>query len=136
MPNKTYADLALKIDNAAGALTAITCSINSVEVEGTQTTLDDTTICDTEMSVLPGIAGGRININGFVNATTEGIFGPLVGNRTSKSKTVEFYNGIKYYNGEFYPTNVRMSGANQQLQVFSAALVLDGAANRTSVALA
>jgi hypothetical protein len=70
-----------------------------------------------------------------VNTTTDGIFGPLVGNRTSVAKTCQFYNGIKYYRGEFYPTSVRFSGAMQALQVFSAELTLDGAATRTSVGL-
>lgn len=135
MANKTYADLAVKIDDSTGALTAITCSINTVDIEGTQTTLDDTTICDTNMSVLPGISGGTLSVNGFVNSTTEGIFGPLVGQRTSTSKTCQFYNGIKYYRGEFYPTSVKFSGSMQALQVFSANLTLDGAALRTSVGL-
>jgi len=135
MANKTYADLAVKIDNASGTLTVITCQINSVDLEGTQTTLDDTTICDTTMSLLPGIAGGSLTLNGVVNSTTDGIFGPLIGNRTSITKTAQFYNGIKYYRGEFLPTNVRFSGAKQELQVWSASLVLDDTVTRTSVGL-
>ena len=135
MANKTYADLAVKLDSSAGTLTTITCQINSVELEGTQTTIDDTTICDTEMSVLPGIAGARLTLNGVVNSTTDDMFGPLIGNRTSITKTAEFYNGLKYYNGEFLPTSVRFSGTKQDMQTWSAELVLDGAANRTSVGL-
>lgn len=135
MANKTYADLAVKIDNASGTLTVITCQINTVDLEGTQTTIDDTTICDTNMSILPGIAGGTLSLNGVVNTTTDGIFGPLVGNRTSLTKTAQFYNGIKYYRGEFLPTNVRFSGAKQELQVWSASLTLDDTVTRTSVGL-
>lgn len=135
MANKTYADLEVKIDDSTGALTEITCQINSVDLEGTQTTLDDTTICDEEMSLLPGVAGGSLVLNGVVNSTTDGIFGPLIGNRTSLTKTAQFYNGIEYYRGEFLPTSVRFSGTKQELQVWSANLVLDDAVTRTSVGL-
>ena len=137
MANKTFKDFRFKIDNAGGTLTDITAYVNSDELAGDLNLMEDTAEADEERSFLPGVAGATISINGFVNSTTEGIFGPLVGNRTTTSKTVEYqhYTGA-YHNGEIYPTNVRTSGGSDALRMFSADLTFDGLVNRTSVALA
>ena len=136
MADKNYNDITFKLDNAAGTLTELTSHINTVSLAATLAMLENTTLADGEQSFLPGVAGLTLPINGFVNSTTDNIFGPLIGNRTSKSKTFQYYNGLKYYNGECFPDSVQYSGNVNTLQTFSAGLTITGAANRTSVALA
>jgi len=132
MANLTWKSMALKIDDNTGSLTTVTNWVNSASLEGAMETLEDTSLNDEEHSYLSGLAGATIPINGWVNTTTEGIFGPLVGNRTTATKTVEFYNGVKYYNGEVWVTEVSFSGDAGSLQTFSANCTFDGAVTRTS----
>ena len=134
MANQTYKNLTFKLDNASGSLTAITSSLNQASLQGTQDVLDDSSLSDDERSHQPGLAGSSLSLNGFVNSTTDPIFGPLVGQRTSITKTFEYYNGVSYYTGEAYPTDVAYSGAVNDLITFSATLTLDGSVTKTSVA--
>lgn len=137
MAHKTSIDMALKIDNAAGTLTAITGSVNSQALAAAMSVLEDSGMGDEERTYLPGLAGATIDLSGFLDKTTEGIFGPLVGNRTSKTKTVEFQAyALRFYNGEVLPTAVGISGSPDTLEVWSASLTFDGSVNRTSKALA
>lgn len=135
MVDKTYKDMTFKIDNAAGSITAITSHLNNQSITGTMAVLENSALGDANQSFRPGIAGATVSINGFMNSTTEGIFGPLIGNDTAVTKTVEVYNGIQYYNGEAWVTNVQQSGAQNDLITFSADLTITGAVNRTSKAL-
>ena len=134
MANQTYKNLTFKIDNASGSLTAITSSLNQASLQGTQDALDDSALSDTVRSHQAGLAGSSLSLNGFVNSTTDPIFGPLVGQRTSITKTFEYYNGVSYYTGEAFPSDVSYSGATNDLITFSATLTLDGAVTKTSVA--
>lgn len=136
MANKTYKDVAFKIDNAGGTLTDISSFVNQVNLQRALNLLEDTSLADANKSVLAGLAGTTVSINGFINTTTEGIFGPLVNAATSVTKTAEFraYTG-RYYNGEVLLSNVQISGSVDNLQTFSADAQFDGAVNRTSVAL-
>lgn len=134
MPAKTFKDMTIKIDNSAGSITDITAYVSQASIEGTAEILEDTGLNEEEKSHLPGLAGATVPLNGFVNSTTEGIFGPLVGNRTTVAKTFGYYNGVKWYNGEVYPNSVQFSGNRGELQVWSAGLTFDGAVTRTSVA--
>lgn len=136
MAHQTYKAVTVRIDGAAATLVAITGSVNSQSIQGVLNLLEDVGMGDSDGTVLPGVHRKTVSLNGFVNSTTEGIFGPLVTARTSISKTYEIYNGVKYYNGEVWPGNVQFSGNADDLQVWSADLTFDGAANRTSVALA
>ena len=133
MGNKTYRDITVKVDSATGVLTAITSYINQANIQGTLSLLEDTALGDDERSFLPDLAGASIPINGFVNTTTDGIFGPLVGNRTTITKTIQFGNGVKFYYGEAYPDSVQLSGAVGSLMTFSVSFTMDGALTRTSV---
>jgi hypothetical protein len=135
MAHKSYKDVAVKIDNAAGALTAITGSVNQLSLAAALNLLDDSGMGDDDKTFLPGMHGKTISLNGWVDSTTEGIFGPLVADRTSVTKTVELYNGIKYYNGEVYPGNVQISGAADALETWSSDFTFADGMNRTSVAL-
>ncbi|MCC6271576.1 MAG: hypothetical protein IT190_09895 [Microbacteriaceae bacterium] len=136
MANTTFRDQDFKIDNAAASLTSIKAYLNQVDLQRTLDTIEDTAMSDTNRSYLHGLAGTTFSINGMVNSTTDGIFGPLVAAATSVTKTVEwkaFAN--RFYNGEVLLTNVQYSGSTNSLQTFSASMTVDGAINRTSVAL-
>lgn len=135
MSKHFFNDMTLKVDNAAGTLTDISDSVNQASLQSTQDLLDSTTLNSSTRGNFPGLAGATLPISGFINTTTDGMFGPLCGNRTSITKTFEFYNGESYYNGEMYPVDVQMSGSASDLITFSAGLTLDGAITRTSVAL-
>lgn len=136
MANKTFQDMALKIDNAAGSITDITGDVNSQALTAALNLLEDSGMNDSERTFLPGLAGATIDLNGFVNTTTDGIFGPLIGNRTTVTKTVEFKAyAARFYNGEVWINNVAYSGAPDTLETWSASLTFSGAVNRTSVAL-
>ena len=135
MAHQTYKSKVIKIDNASGTLTAITGSVNQDSLQGILNLLEDVGMGDSDGTVLPGVHRKTVSLNGWGNSTTEGIFGPLATARTSISKTYEVYNGLKYYNGEVFPGNVQFSGNADDMQVWSADLTFDGAANRTSVGL-
>ena len=133
MAHLTSVDMAFHIDNAAGTLTAITGSVNSQALSAAMSVLEDTAMGDEERTYLPGLAGATLDVNGFLNTTTDGIFGPLVGNRTSKTKTVQFTaHAARFYTGEVLPTAVGISGSPDSLEVWSASLTFDGAVTRTS----
>jgi hypothetical protein len=136
MANKTYKDVTFSIDNASASLTAITGFVNQASLQRAINLLDDSALSDTNRSVLTGLAGTTISINGFVNSTTDGIYGPIIAAATSVTKTVQYgaYTG-RYYNGEVLISNVQYSGSVDNLQTFSADHTFDGAVNRTTVAL-
>ena len=137
MANTTSRDQDFKIDNASATLTSIKAYLNQIDLDRTLELIEDTAMSDTNRSYLHGLAGTKVSINGMVNTTTDGIFGPLVNAATSVTKTVEWksYTG-RYYNGEVLLTSVKYSGKTNSLQTFSADMTFDGAVNRTSVGLA
>lgn len=141
MANKIYKDMRIKIDNAAGSLTDITSYLSSASIRAVQDTIEDTGMGDEERSYLFGLAGATIPLAGMVNTTTDGIFGPLVGNRTTATKTLEYrafaINSTtgRYYNGEVLITSVEYSGSTNSLETFSCEATFDGLVNRTTVAL-
>lgn len=136
MANTTSRDQDFKIDNASATLTSIKAYLNQIDLDRTLELIEDTAMSDTNRSYVHGLAGTKVSINGMVNTTTDGIFGPLVNAATSVTKTVEWksYTG-RYYNGEVLLTSVKYSGKTNSLQTFSADMTFDGAVNRTSVGL-
>ena len=136
MANTTFKNMALKIDNASATLTDISSYVNQVSLERAINLLEDTSFADSNKSVLTGLAGTKVSLNGFVNTTTDAIIGPMINAATSVTKTVEYraYTG-RYYNGEVLLSNIRYSGSVDNLQTFSVDATFDGAVNRTSVAL-
>ena len=134
MANLWGNSVAVSIDGAAGTTTRITSWVNQASIQGAIDILDQTGFGNVNPDIIHGIARATIPLNGFVNTTTEGIFGPLVGNRTSITKTTGFYNGIKWYKGEFLPDSVEFSGAPDTLQTWSVNLLVDGAVTRSSTA--
>ena len=127
-------DLDFKLDNAAGTLTDITAYVNSASIQGGADILDVTAFGASGPGVQHGLARCTIPVNGFVNSTTEGILGPLVGVRTSTLKTAAIYNGVRWYSGEFLPESVEFSGDPASLLTWSCNLTINGTVTRTSVA--
>ena len=137
MANTTFRDMGFKIDNASASLTDVKAYVNQVDLTRALELIEDTAMSDTNRSYLHGLAGTTLSINGMVNTTTDGIFGPLINAATSVTKTVEYRAyANRFYNGEVLLTNVKYSGQTNNLQTFSADMTVDGAVNRTSVALA
>lgn len=136
MANTIYKDITIKIDNAAGSLTDVTAYLSSGSIRATQDTIEDSAMGDTEKQYLFGLAGASFPISGMVNTTTDGILGPLLGNRTTATKTFQYgaYSG-RVYRGEVLVTSVEYSGSTNSLQTFTAEATFDGAITRTSVAL-
>jgi hypothetical protein len=140
MANKIYKDITVKVDapNSTGtlALVDITSYLSSASLRSVQDTIEDTSLADEERSYLFGLAGASIPLAGMVNTTTDNAFGPLIGNRTTATRTIQYtaYSG-RVYRGEALITSVEYSGSVNSLQTFSSEAVFDGAITRTSVAL-
>jgi hypothetical protein len=129
---KWGSSLEFHIDNAAGSLAEISDFVNSESIRTAFDMFRVEGLNSTAPERQHGLADVTIPVNGWVNSTTEGIFGPFVGNRTSISKTVFFYNGVMFYTGEFLPTDVEFSGEPATLQTWSCTLAQTGAVTRTS----
>jgi hypothetical protein len=145
MANKTYKDMRFKLDkpNTTGTLvlTDITAYVNQASLQRAINLLDDSALSDTNRSVLTGLAGTTLSINGFVNTTTDGTFGPMIAAATSVTRTFEYRafttNSTtgRLYNGEVLFSNIQYSGSVDSLETFSADMTVDGAVNRTTVPL-
>jgi len=136
MAHKTGRDMSFRIDSATGVLVDLSGDVNNQSLARAVNLLEDTGMGEEEKTFLPGLAGTTVSINGMVNTTTDAIFGPLVSDNTSRTKTVEFkkYSG-RLYNGEVLVGGYEVSGSPDSLETFSADLTFTGAVNRTSVAL-
>ena len=141
MANKTFKDTRFRIDTTT-LLTDITSYTNQVSIARAMALIEDTGLNEQNKSILQGLAGTTISVNGHINTTTEAIFGPLVQAATSVTKTVEYQTyktstnstgtaGMFYF-GEVLLSNVQVSGAVGSLQTFSADMTFDGAVTRTS----
>src|SRR5512147_367955 len=98
------------LDNASGSTSRITSYCNQHSVAGVVNMLDKTCLGDTTRTFFPGLAGATIRLNGFNNSTTEAIFGPLQGIRTSVKKTFGIKRGAKWQVAEVWVGNVEISG--------------------------
>src|SRR5512139_3253425 len=145
MANQTYKTMRFKFDkpNTTGTLvlTDITAYVNQASLQRSINLLDDSALSDANRSVLTGLAGTTLSINGFVNSTIDATFGPMIATATSVTRTFEYrvyYTNSttgRFYNGEVLLSNVQYSGSVDSLQTFSADMTVDGAVNRTTVAL-
>lgn len=136
MANKIYKDMVIKMDSSTGVLKDITSYLSSASIRSVQDTIEDTGMGDEERSYLFGLAGASAPLAGMINSTTDDIFGPLIGNRTTATKTLQYtaYSG-RVYRGEVLVTSVEYSGSTNSLETFSSEATFDGAITRTSVAL-
>lgn len=136
MANLLWKNETIKIDNAAGTLTDITSYCMSFTLSGAQDTVEDTGMGDEERSYLFGLAGATATLAFIVNSTTDGIFGPLIGNRTTATKTFQHAATTNIvHRGETLNTAVEYSGSTGSLQTGSWSGTFDGVMIKTSVAL-
>jgi hypothetical protein len=136
MANLIYKNETLKLDNAAGTLTDVTAYITSETLSGSQDLIEDSAMADEEKSYIAGMAGATLSLSGIVNTTTDAILAPLLGNRTTATKTYQraATTGL-VLRGEVVPTAIEYSGSNNSLQTFSFSGTFDGVMIKTSVAL-
>lgn len=134
MANKTHRDMALHLDNASATLTNISVYVNQQALQRAVNLLEDTGMGLEEATFIPGLGGTKIPINGYVNTTTDAIFGPLISDNTSLSKTVAFQAyASRFYKGEVWVGSVEYSGSKDSLETFSAELTFTGTVTRTSI---
>lgn len=137
MANTTFKDIAIRIaGNGTSVLSAITAYVNKNDLKRTCALIESSAYSDLNRRYIPGLSGTTISLNGWVNTTTDGIFGPLVAAQTSVSKRFELKPyASRFYNGNVFLTDVQYSGSLNSMQTFSANLTFDGSVNRTSVTL-
>jgi len=133
MALKTFKDVIVVLDTAAGATSRITAFCNNFSIASTLSKLEKSAFGDSNRTFLTGLSGATLTINGWINSTTGGIFGPLTGQRTTVTKTFGIYDGVKWYKGEAW-VDPTISGAVDELQTFSADLTVDGAVTYNSTA--
>jgi len=133
MAYKTFKDSTIKIDNASGTITSITAYTNQASIQGAMDTLEVTALGDEAKEYEAGTASASLPLNGFINSTTNAIFGPLVGARTSITKSFCFGNGVRYFTGEAWPSSTKISGNANELQTWSCNLQVTGEITMTSV---
>jgi hypothetical protein len=132
MGNRTWKGMIVKLDGSTGAAVDLTAYCNSIEPKGKLALLDDTSLNDEEESFVAGLAGATVGANFFSNSTTDPIFSPVMGNRTTVTKTLRLYNGNKWFAGEVYPNGVAFSGKPGSLQLWSTELTFDGPVSNTT----
>jgi hypothetical protein len=136
MANLIYKNETIKIDNTGGTLTDITAYVTSFTMSGVQDLIEDTAMGDEERSYLFGLAGATVSLAGILNSTTDGIFGPLIGNRTTATKTFQHAATTNIvHRAELLHTSVEYSGSTNSLQTWSYSGTMDGVAIKTSVPL-
>ncbi len=143
MANKTYKDIRFRLDNSTGSISNLTAYINQASLQRSINLLEDTALSDANKSVLTGLAGTTLSINGMVNTTTDASLGPMIATATSVTRTAEFRTHAtnstgtvgRFYNGEVLFSNIQYSGSVDNLETFSADMTFDGAVNRTSASL-
>jgi len=130
---KWAGDAGFHIDDATASVADISTYTNNASIATAINILETTAFQATAPGVQNGLANTTLSVSYMLNSTTEAIFGPLHA-RTSLTKTAWFYNGIRYYTGEFLPSNVQQSGDSNSLLLGSCDLTIDGAVSRTSTA--
>ncbi len=134
MGNLTHRNIGFHLDNASASLVDISVYTNGQDLDRTIDLLEDTGEGLEERTYVPGIGGTKYSVNGFVNTTTDAIFGPLVSDNTSLTKTAAFkVHSARFYKGECWVGNVKYSGSRDTLQTWSAELTFTGAMTRTSI---
>lgn len=97
-----------KVDNAAGTITDISGSVNSVSLDGGNASVQDTGLGDarhTEINDIKPIM--TISVNGLLNTTTRAIFAPIA-KGTSVAKSVE----VKLLSGQFLSGESRVGSVS------------------------
>lgn len=145
MANLTHKDV--RIRSAVNVTTVLTTNLtpycNQASLQRAINLLEDTAFGDANKSILTGLAGTTISLNGFVNTTTEAFYGPLVNAATSVTRTMEYRiystnstgSAGMFYSGAVLISNVQISGAVDSLQTWSADHTFDGAVARSTTSV-
>lgn len=125
------------MDNTSGTLVEYTSELNSASLEQMREVLEDTGLNEDDVSRMGGIRSAQLPINGYTSLTDTGVVKALnAAIRTSVSKTFQYRIGSVYYNGEAFADGVKQGNADGKAIIpWSATLMVDGAVNKTSVAL-
>ena len=135
-------DLTVKIDetDSTAALVDISDYVNDVSLQTAFDVFRTDGVGSSDPERQHGKADLSVPLNGWVNSTTDAIFGPLEGNRTSVTKTFAYSPGVAknstsdwWYTGELLVSDVEFSGSPNDLQTWSCTLGQSGAFTRTSV---
>lgn len=145
MANLTHKDVRIRAAaNVTSVMTTnLTAYCNQVSLQRAINLLEDTAFSDTNKSIVTGLAGTTISLNGFVNTTTDAFYGPMVNTAPTANRTMEYRiystnstgSAGMFYNGPVLISNVQYSGAVDSLQTWSADHTFDGAVTRTSLSL-
>ena len=134
--------LTVKLDetDSTGALADITDYVNTVSLRTAFDIFRIEGLNSDDPERQHGLADASIPLNGWVNTTTEAMFGPLQGERNTTTKTFAFSQGVAknstsdwWYTGEVVASDVEFSGDPTSLQTWSCSLAQSGALTRTSV---
>jgi hypothetical protein len=123
------------MDSSAGTLVEFSSDVNSLGVGPGREALDDTGSNSDDRSRVPGIRNNVWPISFFVDTTSSLYRALLAAERSSVTKTVQYYDGLQYQNGEVVVSDLQHSGDGKALATGSANLNFDGSVNYTSVAL-
>ena len=101
MANYLSSDASFSIDDDTGSLTDISSYVNSVTDAGGNALVEDTGLGDARRTEQLDVDPVQVmNVNGFMNTTTEPIIGAWL-EGTSQLKTVDFSpDGSQHYPGE------------------------------------
>jgi hypothetical protein len=126
-----------RVDDSAAAIATISGSVNSVSVEGGQDLVEDTGLGDSSRTTVRGLGNATvINVNGYLDSTTEAIFTPVLSG-TSLTKTIGI--GLvsgQFLNGEAWPTAVNVGSNMGEISTWSCTFTAQAGLTRTSVAAA
>jgi hypothetical protein len=139
MANLIYKNEKIKWDNSTGTATEITAWVTSETLSGSGDLIEDSAMADEEKSYISGMSGTTLSLSGILNTTTNGLFAPYLGNRTTAQRTYQRAANMTnsttglILRGEFVVTAVEFSGSNNSLQTFSLSATADGVMVKTSV---
>ena len=125
------------LDNKSGTLTEYSADLNQVQLKRAVDILENTHINEDDKSVMGnGLRSATIPLNGYMNDATTSIVDVLDRSQgTTVSKTFQVKFGVRYWNGECFPGGIDPGGDGKKLSLWSCTLEVDGAVNRTTVAL-
>lgn len=132
MAKRTWKGVTVKLDGSQGTLVDISQSVNSIEFSGEQENIEITPLGADERTYMYGLAGATLTMNGWNDSTTNAIFAPLVGNNTTITKTLHYYDSAQWWNGEFFPSEVTLGLEVGQVQTWAVTMQATGSVTNTT----
>ena len=122
-----------KLDNASGSLTDISAFVNNVDFPETADVAETSVLGASNKTYIVGLKDATISLSGLFDATSDAIFGAVVG----QTATLSFEyspegtaSGKIKYTGECILTNYAMSSPVGDVVAYSADLQVSGAVTR------